>query len=410
MANERIILDKRSKKKDGTYPIKIYLRHKREILIGTEYSCEETELVDGLLSKRHDNYKAKNAKLKSMLSTVEMEMISMSASGKLDDMTDKEVKSHLQDKLFGKTKAIDKEKKKRFIDYLNEFLETKTNDGTIRTYISTRYNIEIYDPNCTFETMDKNWLMSFDKWMASRELSVNYRAFNFRNIRSIFNYSIDNDYTTLYPFRKFKIKQEETYKRSMNVDQLRKLMNYECEEYQKKYRDLFMLMFYLIGINAGDLLTLKHENLYNGRIEYHRMKTNKYYSIKVEPEAMEIIEKYKGEEYLLSFMDGNKTYKDILKQMNNQLKLIGKVERKGLGGKKTREPEFPEISSYWSRHTWATIAADLDIPVETISMALGHKAGYKITNVYIKFNHKKIDEANRKVIDHLLGIKAKKNM
>lgn len=410
MANEKIILDKRSKKKDGTYPIKIYLRHNREILIATGYSCEESEFANGLLSKRHDNYKVKNAKLKSMLSMVEMEMISMSASGKLEDMTDKELKSHLQDKLFGKVSDSLKEKKKRFTDFLNEFLETKTNAGTIRTYITTRYNIEAYDPNCTFDTMDKNWLMSFDKWMASRDLSVNYRAFNFRNIRSVFNYAIDNDYTTLYPFRKFKIKQEETYKRSMNIDQLRKLMNYECEEYQKKYRDLFMLMFYLIGINAGDLLTLKHENLYNGRIEYHRMKTNKYYSIKVEPEAMEIIERYKGEEYLLSFMDGNKTYKDILKQMNNQLKLIGKVERKGLGGKKTREPEFPEISSYWSRHTWATIAADLDIPVETISMALGHKAGYKITNVYIKFNHKKIDEANRKVIDHLLGIKGKKDM
>ena len=401
MANEKIILDKRSKKKDGTYPIKIYLRHNREILIATGYSCEESEFANGLLSKRHDNYKVKNAKLKSMLSMVEMEMISMSASGKLEDMTDKELKSHLQDKLFGKVSDSLKEKKKRFTDFLNEFLETKTNAGTIRTYITTRYNIEAYDPNCTFDTMDKNWLMSFDKWMASRDLSVNYRAFNFRNIRSVFNYAIDNDYTTLYPFRKFKIKQEETYKRSMNIDQLRKLMNYECEEYQKKYRDLFMLMFYLIGINAGDLLTLKHENLYNGRIEYHRMKTNKYYSIKVEPEAMEIIERYKGEEYLLFFMDGNKTYKDILKQMNNQLKLIGKVERKGLGGKKTREPEFPEISSYWSRHTWATIAADLDIPVETISMALGHKAGYKITNVYIKFNHKKIDEANRKVIDHV---------
>lgn len=410
MANEKIILDKRSKKKDGTYPIKIYLRHNREILIATGYSCEESEFANGLLSKCHDNYKVKNAKLKSMLSMVEMEMISMSASGKLEDMTDKELKSHLQDKLFGKVSDSLKEKKKRFTDFLNEFLETKTNAGTIRTYITTRYNIEAYDPNCTFDTMDKNWLMSFDKWMASRDLSVNYRAFNFRNIRSVFNYAIDNDYTTLYPFRKFKIKQEETYKRSMNIDQLRKLMNYECEEYQKKYRDLFMLMFYLIGINAGDLLTLKHENLYNGRIEYHRMKTNKYYSIKVEPEAMEIIERYKGEEYLLSFMDGNKTYKDILKQMNNQLKLIGKVERKGLGGKKTREPEFPEISSYWSRHTWATIAADLDIPVETISMALGHKAGYKITNVYIKFNHKKIDEANRKVIDHLLGIKGKKDM
>jgi hypothetical protein len=102
MANEKIILDKRSKKKDGTYPIKIYLRHNREILIATGYSCEESEFANGLLSKRHDNYKVKNAKLKSMLSMVEMEMISMSASGKLEDMTDKELKSHLQDKFCGK--------------------------------------------------------------------------------------------------------------------------------------------------------------------------------------------------------------------------------------------------------------------------------------------------------------------
>lgn len=49
MANEKIILDKRSKKKDGTYPIKIYLRHNREILIATGYSCEESEFANGLL-------------------------------------------------------------------------------------------------------------------------------------------------------------------------------------------------------------------------------------------------------------------------------------------------------------------------------------------------------------------------
>ena len=151
-----------------------------------------------------------------------------------------------------------------------------------------------------------------------------------------------------------------------------------------------MLMFYLIGINAGDLLSLKTEDLYNGRIEYNRMKTHKYYSIKVEPEAMEIIEKYKGKEHLLTFMDGNSNYKDFLKQLNTQLK---KIEG------------FEGISSYWSRFTWATFAAELDIPIETISMALGHKAGYKITNVYIKFNQKKIDEANRKVIDYVNNTK-----
>ena len=61
------------------------------------------------------------------------------------------------------------------------------------------------------------------------------------------------------------------------------------------------------------------------------------------------------------------------------------------------------ITTYWSRYSWATYAADLEIPKDTISEALGHKYGSAITGVYIKFSRDKIDAANRKVIDYLLG-------
>ena len=65
------------------------------------------------------------------------------------------------------------------------------------------------------------------------------------------------------------------------------------------------------------------------------------------------------------------------------------------------------LTSYWARHTWATIASELDIPVDVISHALGHSfsTGAKVTQVYINFNQKKIDDANRKVIDYILGMK-----
>lgn len=63
---------------------------------------------------------------------------------------------------------------------------------------------------------------------------------------------------------------------------------------------------------------------------------------------------------------------------------------------------FPDISQYWCRHTWATIAADLDIPKETIAAALGH-GGNSVTDIYINFDRKKIDEANRKVLDYIKG-------
>jgi integrase len=65
------------------------------------------------------------------------------------------------------------------------------------------------------------------------------------------------------------------------------------------------------------------------------------------------------------------------------------------------QPIEPKLSTYWARHTWATIAAELDIPKETIAAGLGHNIGSPITSIYIDFNMKKVDEANRKIIDYI---------
>ena len=67
-----------------------------------------------------------------------------------------------------------------------------------------------------------------------------------------------------------------------------------------------------------------------------------------------------------------------------------------------RTSAFPGLSIYWARHTWATIASELDIPKETIAKALGH-GGSSVTDIYIDFDMRKVDEANRKVIDYVNG-------
>lgn len=233
-------------------------------------------------------------------------------------------------------------------------------------------------------------------------MKVNSIGIHLRNIRAVFNYAIDDDITKCYPFRKFKIKKEDTRKRCLSVDQLRTLIDYPCEEYQKRYRDIFVLMFYLIGINAVDLFSAKQSDIVNGRLEYKRAKTGKLYSILLQPEAIKIIEMYCGDEYVLNVKNEYKNYKDFLHRMGIGLRKIGEMERVGRGGKKIIYPLFPEISSYWARHTWATIAASLDIPKETISAALGHEIGSRVTSIYIDFDQKKVDEANRKVIDYVL--------
>lgn len=112
----------------------------------------------------------------------------------------------------------------------------------------------------------------------------------------MYNHAIRHDiarYDT-YPFRKFSIKKEKTAKRDISIDQLVDIASMELLPYQERYRDLFMLSIYLVGINMKDLLHLTADNLVDGRLYYRRHKTSKLYDIKVEKEAMDIINRYRG--------------------------------------------------------------------------------------------------------------------
>lgn len=250
-----------------------------------------------------------------------------------------------------------------------------------------------------FEDITKEWLTSFDVFLSKTSPSKNTRNIHLRNIRAVFNEAIDDEITNFYPFRRFKIRSVATPKRNLKVDELRTFFDCKCDVREQKYLDFFKLMFMLIGINVIDLCNLKE--IRDGRAEFYRSKTNRLYSIKVEPEAMEIIERYRGKDYLIDILDRWKKHKDFMLKMNKALKQMGPYERVGRGGKKIRHPLFPEITSYWARHSWATIAASLDIPKDTIAHALGH-GGNTVTDIYIDFDQTKVDEANRKVLDWVL--------
>lgn len=262
----------------------------------------------------------------------------------------------------------------------------------MRDYMGDRLN------GMAFEDVTKEWLIGFDTFLQRTSPSKNARNIHLRNIRAVFNEAIDDEITSFYPFRRFKIRPVATAKRSLAAEQLRALFNAPTQEHVTKYLDMFKLIFFLIGINAIDLCNLKEVR--DGRIEYHRSKTNRLYSVKVEPEAMEIIRKYPGKGHLLDILDRYANHKDYVKRMNWNLKHVGTVSV-GKQGKKTYEPLFPSITSYWARHSWATVAASLDIPKETIAAALGH-GGNTVTDIYIDFDRRKVDEANRRVIDYVL--------
>lgn len=289
-----------------------------------------------------------------------------------------------------------------FVKHYEQFMESKTNRGTRGVYKHTLDRIRAFDKNVDnkmFEDIDLKWLTDFEAFCA-KTACKNARNIHLRNIRAVFNNAIDYGITTAYPFRRFKIRPEATRKRSMAVEELQRLFDYPVEDYAEIYRDMFRLIFMLVGINSVDLHGLKSITR-DGRIEYKRAKTGRLYSIKVEPEAMEIINKYRGVKGLLCIADRWSDSRNFRHQCNKALQKIGQVERKGRGGKKTITAEFEGVSTYWARHTWATIAASLDIPKDTIAAALGH-GGDTVTDIYIDFDQKKVDAANRRVLDWVL--------
>lgn len=385
-------------------------RRKAELNLGVEATA--SDVADGIYALDKPKLKSKiKATLVYFKPRIE-EIIDRKAIEWPKDVDAKFVRDYVGRELG----LIDEEEDEtiKFTRHFQRFIDGKTNKGTKGVYKHTLDKMRAFDPNIdkkSFEDITLKWLTDFENFCA-KTASKNARNIHLRNIRAVFNNAIDYEITTTYPFRRFKIRPEPTRKRSLSVEELRKLFDYPVEEYAEIYRDMFKLIFLLVGINSADLHGLKSITK-DGRIEYKRAKTGRLYSIKVEPEAMEIINKYRGKKGLLCIADRWSDSRNFRHQCNKALQLIGAVKNKGgrvKGGKpkktdKKNKPEglWPELSTYWARHSWATIAYDLGISKDVIAQALGHSDdSHATTNIYIREDSRKVDEANRRVLDWVL--------
>lgn len=205
------------------------------------------------------------------------------------------------------------------------------------------------------------------------------------------------------PFAKVDLpKQQVSRKRAISVNSLRKLASvpYTVIKQQGTNRfnlakDVFLLSFALIGMNAVDLYNCT--NYRNGRLTYNRTKTKNRrvdhaeISIRIEPEYQSLFDKYRDDsgERVFVFYRKFPTVNAFSAALNQGLKRVGKI----IGEE--------DLEFYAARHTWATIALnDAGVDKYTVHQALNHiDANMKVTDYYIKKSWKPIDEANRKVID-----------
>lgn len=263
----------------------------------------------------------------------------------------------------------------------------------------TATKISEYDEKAGFG-IDSEWLRGFEDFLRKSNTKVNGIGIHLRNIRTVFNYARRKGLTKEYPFLDYRIKEERQTIRNMSLEQVREFKDYPCEPWQVEYRDIFMLMVYLGGINIGDLLMCK--GLVNGRLVYKRAKTDKPISLYVCPQALEIIEKYKGKDYLISPMDRYSDKYGYVGRINDGLKKIGKLEigkdKVGRMRKHKVTPFFSGITTYVARYTFASVAADIGIERDVIAACLGHSWA-DVTSHYVAYSQQKMDEAVKKVAD-----------
>lgn len=311
------------------------------------------------------------------------------------------VRAHVQDALGIGADAGRDADRTSLLAVFGAFASTKTT-RTREIYEATIKKVRRYAwKGMDVADVDTDWVRKFEGSLLAEGLAVNTVAIHMRNLRAVVNYAVGEGMASGYPFRRFVIRKEQTPKRSLTEAQLAEFRDWPCEDHQVRYRDIFMLSFYLLGINMVDLCNAMRSDVVNGRLEYRRTKTHKLYSVLVQPEAQAIIGRYAGREHLLFVLEEYGDYRDFMHRMNGNLQCIGEVKTGNRYNVKERKPLHPKITTYWARHTWATIAHRIGVPKDVISMALGHSFGVRVTDVYIDYDMEKVDEANRRVIDHL---------
>lgn len=388
MAKMSFYLDKRGKKPEEAAPLKLVIRHKGQAaMLNLEINLHEKNWDERVRKAKNClNWRKINEIIDDLWYRSETVLYALRKAGYMETMTAVDIREKIKAELWGANVSTDK----RLVDVYNMVMGQCRTKSTKCGFAMGLRSMKLFDAQVehyTCRQITSSWVK---RWVlhAEREqgLSPNSRHQYLTRLKTVLNYAVEEGYIDKSPIRTVKVKSQETRKRALTLEQFRALWAYEpSEERVVRALDCFRLSFLLIGANLVDMYSLRPPK--HGRIEFYRAKTGRLYSIAVEPEAQEIMDRYGTEEHAAEFFPGctKRTVETYLLQDLKDLPL---------------ELDEP-LTMYWARHTWATFAAELDIPMETIAAALGHGAR-TVTHVYVKRNRDKVDAANRAVIDYAL--------
>jgi len=430
---------------DDTYPVWIRITHlRRSSYIATGYSCQEDEwnpeasrlfeMKPRITQSHKENLNPQELRdLKKKYSIVKINPLAK----KINSDIDKHIRKILtvKDKLEANEESLSSRNIKKltatkdsgysdksFVQYWekqNELLEKNQAYGTLKTYKSILRQLKgdkeiegfLKGKDLSFEEITIDFLEEYKGYLKRTGYSKNTIHNHLKTFRSILYKAIKEPGKNYFnqdknPFFAFKLESDKTQRKErLNPAEIKKLQDLKLEKGTRLYdsRNMFMFSFFCAGIRIGDLIQLKWSNIQEGRLTYEMGKTGKKRSLKLLPQALNILKIYQkkeseNEDFIFPFLRNNINRVNKLyfkKQLEAKAALINKCLK--IIGEKAEIPK--KLSSHISRHSFADIARKKGTSLLDIQKLLGHSDS-KTTEIYLdSFDIESQDEAHEAIFE-----------
>lgn len=265
-------------------------------------------------------------------------------------------------------------------------------EGRISTAINYRASInslEDFKKNLKFTDITPSFLKKYERWMLDNGKSTTTVGIYLRSLRAIFNQQdIDRK---LYPFGhgKYEIPSGKNIKKALTIEEIARIYNYEATGSEAMARDYWMFLYLCNGMNVKDFCSLKWENIDGDTLTYQREKTKrtrkdaKKITVSLKPETWEIINKYGIRSVVPGsyiFPHYEKGITETRKQEVSQqlIKTINKYMKRVANNVGINK----NVTTYFARHSFATILKRSGTDIAMISDLLGH-SNLGVTESYL---------------------------
>ena len=274
-----------------------------------------------------------------------------------------------------------------------EQLKTENRLGTAQTYQYAIKSIESCQSGLTFAEIDKPFLDKYERFMLNNGKSQTTVGIYLRSLRAIYNQQNIN--VSLYPFgnskKKYSIPVSRNIKKALTVEEIAKIYNFQTEpnSMMERAKDYWLFLYLSNGMNVKDFCLLKWKNIDGDLLSYVRAKTQrsrketKTISVCLKPEARQIINRWglpsiSETAYIFPHLKIGMSAEEEQAKIKQLTKTINKYMKRlalELGLNK-------EVTTYFARHSFATVLKRSGAKIEMISELLGHSS-VNVTDSYL---------------------------